>query len=743
VVLTLAGLAVYASVQSAANARLALDRSQLLEDARRLAEEKSRLASDEAAARKQAIAARADAERRAEDLRLSLYTTNVGFARASLDRGDGASARRRLDECPPDLRRWEWAFLDRLTDSSEHAIALPAVDIYAPRFHADPKFTLLAHGGVGVYRVSRISDGQVVAEGRTDSPVAVAVSPDASGVAVVDGQQAGVVSVADGRWLWRKPLALPVPGGRTVSASSAFSGDGRRLVVVTRAGDVYCFDADRGDEIHRFTPRTLCTALAVDADGGRLWLADEAGRLHRYDAQGNLQATFADAGGAVSAIDVTPDGRTVVGANAAGDIVAWNDADPSRPTRRLSGDWPAVASVAVSPDGQTVAFAGRDPVCRAADLHRGGSPSTYVGHAGRVLHTQVSAAGDRLLTVGADGTARLWPVPLPTPFRRVDSTFVHSHSLVVTPGRDASIVAATNDGPRAWRLKDLKPGRTLDALPTQPYFQIAADRDGHRIFGTGGDGVYHFWDVASGRRYQSIQTGGTGSWAVCLSPDAATIVSGDRNQNVRSWDIDSGIEQPPIVKPFNGLPMSAAFNRAGNRLAIGGADGGVKVYAWPERRLLAAGQAGVRRVYHLAFSPDGQSLAVSAEGVPASLRNSETLQLRHSLSAAGEEARCAAFHPDGTRLAVGGGDGVVRLWDTATGVELISLRADMQAVGRVDFSADGRHLVTVGEDHVIRVWDTRPLVARRPATGPTAATKPATGGTAPGMPQRTATQDSP
>jgi WD40 repeat protein len=117
----------------------------------------------------------------------------------------------------------------------------------------------------------------------------------------------------------------------------------------------------------------------------------------------------------------------------------------------------------------------------------------------------------------------------------------------------------------------------------------------------------------------------------------------------------------------------------------------------------------------VAFSPNGQRLAVGKRGIPNEVTIWDLATAREVLSLRGDTGAIffAAFSPDGKRLASStGAYGVgerrptfVRLWDTSTGQEVLALEAGRSGTKDLAFSPDGRRLACVDGEGLVRVWD--------------------------------------
>ena len=162
--------------------------------------------------------------------------------------------------------------------------------------------------------------------------------------------------------------------------------------------------------------------------------------------------------------------------------------------------------------------------------------------------------------------------------------------------------------------------------------------------------------------------------------------------------------------------VHVAFSPDGKTSATVANDGTVRLWDPRTGRRLAILNGHTRRLWSVAFSPDGRTLASGSEGDAGEvvLWDVATRKPRARLEGHRWCILDIAFSPDGKRLATAGGDyngkrkvGVIKLWESAAGREVATLTGHTRGVASVAFAPDGRTLASGGFDGTARLWDAR------------------------------------
>jgi dipeptidyl aminopeptidase/acylaminoacyl peptidase len=364
----------------------------------------SRAAADQLRQAEQQAREQAEVQRHATEAALQRAENNLYLAHIALaqrewsDKGPDA-ARRLLDDCPPQLRGWEWHYLRRLGDGKPLILRGQMDEIPAIAFSPDGQrlatasidksvkvwdvsagkelLTFGEHTG-GVHAVAFRPNGKQAASGGADGMVRF-WDPN-NGVA---GQELevpglGIRSLAyspDGRWLaagcdkavrvWdvvKTDEVLKLEGFANIVESVAFSPDGKRLAATGQTGDnkVKVWEVPGGKEVPELASLKGARAVAYSPDNKHLAAADGARAIHVWDAaSGKELVTLTGHTDLVRCLAFSPDGKRLVSGSADKTLKVW-DVATGQELLTLRGHEGPVNALAWSPDGQRIGSAGGD-----------------------------------------------------------------------------------------------------------------------------------------------------------------------------------------------------------------------------------------------------------------------------------------------------------------------------------------------------------------------------------------------
>jgi WD40 repeat protein/tRNA A-37 threonylcarbamoyl transferase component Bud32 len=627
--------------------------------------------------------------------RLTSYVHRIALAQREWLANDAGRTRQILTECPPDLRHWEWRYLERLGHTEQLA-----------------------------FRVQ-------------GDATSVAFSPDGSRVVSVSGYEVKIRDAVTGKEI----LALPAQARGSTGVS--FRPDGKRLAT---AGfqTVKVWDATEGKELLSIRAHDyLVSGVAYSPDGKRLATAGgipsgvgrrPGGEVKVWDADtGKEVFKFTDLPYWANGVDFSPDGKylaagtgdlAVVAPPQPGEVRVW-DAASGVEVLRLKGHTFWVTSVAFSPDSKSLASAGADRTVRVWEVPSGKETLTLRGHGDWVRGVAFSPQGDRLASAGGDQVVRVWdtatgretlvlrghtqPV-LAVAFSPDGKRLASAAGNSVNPGEVRIWDATTDQSARTFRDHTC----TTTAVAFSPDGKILVSASSG--MSSARPGEVKVREVDTGRERLTLPARILGFSAVAFTPDGAFLATAG-DEGVKLWDAGKG-NQVQLLKvaahPMHGM----AFSLENPHVAVAGTSGLV-VWDWASGQELHKFRAHTINAHGVAFAPDGKRFATSSWGgyfmrKPDATARPEKMpnEVKVWDNATGKEIFTlagggigVAYSPDGKLLASGSQEGTVRVWDADTGKELFTLRGHASAVSGVAFSPDGKRLASASADHTVKLWD--------------------------------------
>jgi WD40 repeat protein len=218
----------------------------------------------------------------------------------------------------------------------------------------------------------------------------------------------------------------------------------------------------------------------------------------------------------------------------------------------------------------------------------------------------------------------------------------------------------------------------------------------------------HVWDAATGEERKHLDGGGD---SVLFNPDGRLLVVGRSSGGVGLWDPVEGKAQQGFSGNGLGAARSMAFSPDGKGFAASFINHGVR--SWDVESRQERPPLPQPATHDATISPDGRQVVCLGQDLRLTLIDAVTGKERFRLTERQWDLPALTFSPDGRTLVTGERDGTVRLWETATGRERLALERHGGRIWSIAFAPDGRRLACSSADTTVLIWD----LARRACGG--------------------------
>ncbi|MEG3931083.1 MULTISPECIES: AAA-like domain-containing protein [unclassified Microcoleus] len=454
--------------------------------------------------------------------------------------------------------------------------------------------------------------------------------------------------------------------------------------------------------------------LAISPDAQTIASSSTANEVKLWQRDGTLIATLPHKS-MVWRMAFSLDSKLLACICGDGTVKVWQQEGTSwaGPTllHSLEGHSNELSGVAFSPDSETLAASGENNTVKLWD--KNGNLLTILDRTDAVRSLSFSPDGEMLVSASAEGTIRLWKKnglfwDAVTVLRTFQGHSAAIWEVKFSPDGEIFASASMDKTVKLWRShapsdEELQPLGTLKGHASGVQ-GLDFSPDGQIIASASDDRTIKFWSK-DGKELRTFAGHRGAVWDIHVSPDGKSIASLGVGNAVKLWQPKNIFFLP--LPGHDAAVYKAAFAPDGKIVATASTDGTVKLWrldgagtgALPLRTL----KEGTGGLWDVAFSPDGQVIAVGAE---------KTVKLWHKdgrflreINAHNGIVYGITWSPDGKIIASASMDGTVKLWQP-DGVLLRTLKLDGSAFWSVAFSPDGKALAAVGSSGTISIWKT-------------------------------------
>jgi WD40 repeat protein/serine/threonine protein kinase/Tfp pilus assembly protein PilF len=571
-------------------------------------------------------------------------------------------------------------------------------------FSPDGKTLLTAAGPTRSVRFWDAATGRLLRTltvQRSPGNVTAAFSPDGTTL-LTSGWETHLWRAADG-----KPLGQPAGQPATLVPLAGFRPDGAAyLTAGIQYETVQQWDTATGKAIGPAIPYSvLVRSTAYSPDGRILLMATHDGTARLWDADSGQPIGLPWSHPApVKRTAFSPDGRRILTVCDEQMARLWD-----QPTGRLLQapltHRDAVRLVVFSPDGKRILTANSDARswgwgdAQVWDTASGRPVGTVLSHRAAVIAAVFGPDGRTLRTQSADGRCRLWTTETGSPLGNERVAEVHSPGTFPgTADGKTTLVYAVSPGrlrPRLWDMAADQPAGELledDAMPGPG----ALSPDGRTALAVSG-GASRLCDTATGKLLgQPLQLPGPiGLNKALFSPDGKVLATWGSDRVVRLWDATTGA---PVGEPLRpeGFVSRAAFSPDG-QIILAISDKTVRLWERTTGKPLGRPLQHEAAVMDVAFSPDGETVLTGSNDWTARLWHTRTGQPLGPPMTHQGAVLSVAFSPVGDLVLTGSADRTARLWEAQSAVD-----GDVPRLVRWVETSSGLELT---QDNAVRVLD--------------------------------------
>lgn len=511
-------------------------------------------------------------------------------------------------------------------------------------------------------------------------------------------------------------LARTFVGQKEPVSAITFRPDGKMVAAGSKAGKLMVWDTRSVDGLDETERENLGSeerapinahdgavrSIAFSPDGRELASGGDDGIIRHWKLPFSYPESIWTANNSVVVIEAVFQSNKLVAGKSDGAVELWDLRNAQVQSLIPDGNR-AISALAVSPDGKHAAAGDDGGKVRLLDLETHKIVMDQSAHEGEVTSIRFHPQRPQFLTTGADGMTRVFDVQ--SSGSSSNQTVVYTFQakgklLAVSPSGHFAAVAGSN----VVEIADLKAKSLLHSLPVdaKEITSLAWSADDKILAVADANGSIHSWNIPGGQKLFESRMHDGAIRALAGNPQDMLFASGGADGQIRLWNQPGLPETILETEKTDALIISPAPR--GQSVAIGAADGSVRIVDSDKRETIATFAAVGKPIAAIEWSPDEEWLA--AGGRDGIVRVWKVDDGENSLATvdAGSPVVQMAFHGNGPALIAGLQNGHFKKWNLPF-QKSQALSGHTDTITSIVGNQSGSQVVTGGNDRVCRLYN--------------------------------------
>ncbi len=236
--------------------------------------------------------------------------------------------------------------------------------------------------------------------------------------------------------------------------------------------------------------------------------------------------------GAIATLALSPDGEVVAAGGWDDAVRVWNR-QTGQLLHTLSGHRADVTCIVMHPNGQHVISGSRDKTIQLWDWQTGESLLCFKGHKAAVEAIALSVNGQRLASGDAQGAVKIWHLGTQELLRTLPSHAAAIGAIALHPDNETVISSGWD---MAVQVRNLRTGGVKHLLKGHllPVTSLSISPDGKTLATGSHDSTIKLWDLSQGKLISTL-TGHTAAVEAIAFLSDEVIASGSQDGTIRVW----------------------------------------------------------------------------------------------------------------------------------------------------------------------------------------------------------------